>query len=235
MSVSLSPPPVAPSSGYIHSTSGTSYPTATSRGKRNVGRGRSVSVRAIERTREKSAVGTDASSGARGARDRDRGGRTRGNKQQQQHHQHQPDGHPARTTHRPARGAGVPERPRVFSRRAPSRDVSVLTTHQVALPPNLVHRARVPIDFALHTRRSRCPASRRYQKGRARSMRRRPWSDNHDSARQLRAPCKSVLRLRSSRARRRRDAGSTKNEPSYASSDPDATPKPRAAPGLIPG
>jgi hypothetical protein len=111
----------------------------------------------------------------------------------------------------------------------------VLTTHQVALPPNLVHRARVPIDFALHTRRSRCPASRRYQKGRARSMRRRPWSDNHDSARQLRAPCKSVLRLRSSRARRRRDAGSTKNEPSYASSDPDATPKPRAAPGLIPG
>ena len=45
----------------------------------------------------------------------------------------------------------------------------------------------------------------------------------------------SDLRLRSSRARRRRDAGSTKNEPSYASSDPDATPKPRAAPGLIPG
>ena len=60
--------------------------------------------------------------------------------------------------------------------------------------------------FALRTRPSRCPASRCYQKGGARSMRRRPSSDNHDfSTTRTLAPCKCAAFA--PRAQRRRDAG----------------------------
>ena len=199
-------------------------------------RGRSVSVRAIERTRENSAVGTDASSGAAGRA---------GSKSKQTYPWEQTAAvTPSASAGWTSREDDASSRARRRRPRAPSRIFEARSKpgrfcvdDPSGRSPAEPRPAGACSDrFALCTRPSRCPASRCYQKGGARSMRRRPPSDNHDfsTTRQLRAPCKSVL-LSLLRAQRRRDAGSTKNEPSYASSDPDATPKPRAAPGLIPG